>query len=147
MSPLTVGGDAGIFGLDRRGGLRCLVELLEGVSADVRDRSRSDASSETSERCCRRDADRVTGAKYPSRASDLSEREGDGEITRGVSGTILGVEGMPGALTMKDGSAGAQMRPNSGRAQGFVLAQAIVPQGNSLLDDSMMAIVQGENEL
>lgn len=56
--PLVAGGEAGILGLDRRAGRRCRVELLDGVSSGgLRVRLGTDPS------CCRRDADRVTGAK------------------------------------------------------------------------------------
>lgn len=137
--PLVGGGDAGIMGLDRRGGRRCRAEFLEGVSAGgLLDLPESDPSSETPERCCRRAADRVTGALYPSRASDVSESEGDGERTR-VSGTDVGVDGMSNARTAKGGSVGDLTRPDRGRAQVFALSQAMVPQGIAgLTGNSMM---------
>jgi hypothetical protein len=129
--PLTDGGEAGIFGLDRRLGRRCRAEP-EGVDSD------SGTFSETSERRCRRAADRVVGAKYPSRASDLSEREGDGEMTRGVAGTEVGDEGISEALRENGGSAGAQMRPKSGLAQEPAPSQARLPGINGLANNSMM---------
>lgn len=92
--PLTVGGEAGIFGLERRLGRRRRDEPLAVSSEGLCDLPGVCFSSGTSKRRCRREAERVTGAKYPSCASDLSEREGDGDTTRGVSGTTVGVEGI-----------------------------------------------------
>lgn len=100
--PSTDGGEAGLIGFDRRLGRRCRAEF-EGVD------SGPCPSSGSSERCCRRDADRVVGVRYPSRASDLSEREGDGGMTRGIAGTVLGEEGISDALTANGGRVGAQM--------------------------------------
>lgn len=138
LLPFTVGGEAGIFGLDRRLGRRCRVESF-GLADGLRGLPEPESSSETSARCCRRKAERVTGAKYPSGASDLSEREGDGEMTRGVSGTVVGVEGITPVLTVKGGSAGARTRPKRGRTQVAALSQARLAQGTSgLPDDSMM---------
>lgn len=105
--PLVDGGEAGIFGFDRRSGRRCRV-APEGVD------SGSAASSPASERRCRRAADRVVGAKYPSRASDLSERDGDGEMTRGVAGIEVGDDGISEALRENGGSTGVRIRPRRG---------------------------------
>jgi hypothetical protein len=105
--PLVDGGEAGIFGFDRRLGRRCRA-VPEGVE------SGSAEDSGTSEKRCRRAADRVVGAIYPSRASDLSEREGEGEITRGVAGIELGEDGISEAIRENGGSAGVQMRPRRG---------------------------------
>lgn len=76
-------------------------------SGGLRDLPDPELSSETPDVCCRRAADRVTGARYPSRASDLSEREGDGEMILGVSGTLFGVEDMLNDGKAKGGSTGA----------------------------------------
>ena len=129
--PLVDGGEAGIFGLDRRWGRRCRAEP-EGVDSD------SGTSSESSERRCRRAADRVVGAEYPSRASDLSEREGDGEITRGVAGTELGDEGISEAPRENGGSAGVRMRPKQGLVKESAPSQAKLAGINGLANDSMM---------
>lgn len=86
------GGEAGIMGLDRR----FRVERLGVGAGGLWDLPEPELSSATPERCCRRAAERVTGARYPSRASGPSSREGDGEMTRGVSGTLPDVEGITG---------------------------------------------------
>lgn len=118
---LDFGGDAGILGFDRRLGRRVRAELVGVESGPA-------LSSEASEGRCRRDVDRVNGPKYPSRASDLSEREGDGGMTRGVAGTVLGEEGIWDDRTANCGSAEVQRRPTSGLVQVSVLSQARLPQ-------------------
>jgi hypothetical protein len=105
--PLVDGGEAGIFGFERRLGRRCRA-VPEGVE------SGSAEDSGNSENRCWRAAERVVGAMYPSRASDLSEREGDGEITRGVAGIELGEDGITEVVMENGGSAGVQMRPRRG---------------------------------
>lgn len=102
LEALPLGGEAGIMGLDRR----CRVDRLGVDSGGLRDLPDPELSSETPEGFCRRAAERVVGARYPSRASDLSEREGEGEMTRGVSGTLFGVEGILDGRTANGGSAG-----------------------------------------
>jgi len=132
--PLVDGGEAGIFGLDRRLGRRCRAEP-EGVDSD------SGTFSETSERPCRRAADRVVGARYSSRASDLSEREGDGEMTRGVAGTELDDEDILQVLRANGGSAAVRVRPKIGLVWGSAPSQAKLPGIKCLANDSMMAII------
>lgn len=117
--PLVSGGEAGIIGLDRRGPLRCRVEFLDGVSStELLDLPDPEGPSEGPGVFCRRAADRVTGARYPSRASDASGSEGDGDVTL-VSGTVLELEDMLCLRSAKGGSDGAKKRPSKGRAQVF----------------------------
>lgn len=138
--PLVDGGEAGIIGLDRR----FRVERLGVEAGGLRDLPDPELCSDSSEGCCRRTAERVTGAKYPSRASDLSEKEGDGEMTRGVSGTSFGVEGILEDRMAKGGSAGMCMRPNNGRVQVIAASQARLPQGiDDLPNDLMMSVRDG----
>lgn len=60
--PSAAGGEAGIFGLDRRFGRR--LREVEGVeSGGLCDLSGPEPSSVTPEKFCRRDADLVVGAK------------------------------------------------------------------------------------
>lgn len=83
---------AGRIGLDFR--FLCLVDPagLVGLPERVRERRDPDCrplllSSDTSTSRCRRAAERVVGAEYPSLDRDLlSEGAGEGEMTRGVSG-------------------------------------------------------------
>lgn len=138
LLPLTVGGEAGIFGLDRRLGRRCRVESFD-LTDGLRELPDPGSSSETPVRCCRRAAERVIGAKYPSDASALSEREGDGEMTRGVSGTVVGVAGIVPVLTVNGGSTGVLVRPERGRTQVAALSQTRLPQRiTGLPNDSMV---------
>lgn len=76
---------------------------------------------------CRRAADRVTGAKYPSGPSDGSETEGVGEITRGVAGTAFG-EAMSGARKVNGGSDATRMTPHNDRGWMSALAEERTPQ-------------------
>lgn len=120
--PLVCGGEAGIIGLDRRGPRRCRVEFLEGVSStELLDLPDPDRPSEGPGVFCRRAADRVTGARYSSRASGESGSEGVGDVTL-VSGTILELEDMACLRSVKGGSDGAKKRPSKGRAQVFALS-------------------------
>lgn len=138
LLPLTVGGEAGIFGLDRRLDRRCRVESFDRTDG-LPELPDSESPSDTPVRCCRRAAERVIGAKYPSDTSALSEREGDGEMTRGVSGTVVGVDGITPVLTVNGGSTGALIRPERGRTRVAALSQVRLPQGiTGLLNDSMM---------
>lgn len=115
--PLVAGGDAGIFGFERRGGRRWRDDDFEGLSSGgLRDWLDSEASSRTPDNPCLRAADRVTGAKYPSRAS-VSESDGDGDMTRGVSGTALEEAGMSEDLTAKGGSDDDRPRPKGSPVQ------------------------------
>lgn len=58
--PLTVGGEAGIFGLDRRLDRRCRVEPL--FADGLRELPDAESSSDTPFRFFRRAAERVVGA-------------------------------------------------------------------------------------
>lgn len=128
--PSAAGGEAGILGLERRFGRR--LREVEGVeSGGLRDLSGPDPSSVTPDSCCRRAADLVVGAKYPSRASDLSDNEGEGDMTRGVSGTVFAVGDMSGTRRENCGSAGVQMEPSNGRAHDSAPSQARLPEGMS----------------
>ena len=125
--PTVAGGDAGIFGLDRRFGRR--LREVDGVeSGELADLSGPEPSSVTSDICCRRAADLVVGATYPSRASGLSDNEGEGDMTRGVSGTVFADEDMSGSRE-NFGSDGVQMEPWNGRAHDSALSQARLPKG------------------
>lgn len=85
----------------------------------------------------RRAAERVMGAKYPSCESDFSEAGGEGEITRGVSGTWVG--GMSAALIVKGGRAGDRISPDTGRLKGRISAIAESPERKmECLGDTMM---------
>ena len=83
---------AGCIGLDFR--FLCLVDPEGPVGLPERVRERLDPDSrslllsfDTSTSRCRRAAERVVGAEYPSLDRDLlSEGAGEGEMTRGVSG-------------------------------------------------------------
>lgn len=101
------GGEAGIIGFDRR--LR-----VEGVVGDLDARVEPELSPEASGWRCRRAADRVTGAKYPSFISDGSDADGVGDITRGVPGTAFGGD-MLGGLKAKGESGAGRIAPRNGR--------------------------------
>jgi len=110
----------------------------EGVVGDLDARPDPEPSPEDSGWRCRRAADRVTGARYPSGVSDRSETEGVGEITRGVAGTAFG-EGMSAALKVNEGSDATRMTPDSGRMRLSALSEARMPQGISgLANEAMM---------
>ena len=85
----------------------------DGVVEDLGARAELELDPGVSVRC-RRTAERVTGAKYPSGPSDGSETDGVGEITRGVAGTAVG-EAMSDALKVNGGSDATRMTPKSGR--------------------------------
>lgn len=132
------GGEAGIFGFERRGGRRCRAEDFEGLdSGGLLDLPESDASSRTPASPCRRAADRVTGAKYPSRAS-VSERDGDGDMTRGVSGIALDVLDMFEDFATNGGRGENQIKPRKGRAQVCLSLARVPPSINELARESMM---------
>lgn len=120
------------MGFDRRLGRRCRAAEV-GVESDPA------PSSGASDCRCRREADRVTGARYPSRASDLSESEGDGEMTRGVAGTVPGESGISKGRTANGGSAEDHTRPTSGLVQISALSRARLPRNiGGAPKDSMM---------
>lgn len=112
--PSVAGGEAGMFGLDRRGGrrLRDVGEEGEEVEArGLRDRSAAGLASASPDMRCRRDADLVVGARYPSRASELSDNEGEGDVTRGVSGIDLDELAIAGDRSRNSGSGDVQREP------------------------------------
>lgn len=93
---------------------------VEVFDFDLRLRDRegveSVSSATSSRRCCRRLAERVVGAEYPSR--DLDEvlppdGVGDGDMTLGVAGTLPGfrADDISAALTEKGGRAAATISP------------------------------------
>lgn len=111
---------AGLIGFDFR--FLCLVDPggPVGLPERVRERLDLDAGSlllspDTSTRRCRRAAERVVGAEYPSLDSELlSEGAGEGEMTLGVSGTAFW-EDMSAGRKANDGRTGDRINPDKGR--------------------------------
>jgi hypothetical protein len=64
---------------------------------------------------CRREAERVVGAEYPSPLSDASDGVGDGEMTRGVAGTTRGEDISTASSKRRGGSVGRTHVPVTGR--------------------------------
>jgi hypothetical protein len=61
----------------------------------------------------------------------MSDNEGEGDMTRGVSGTVFAEEDISNARIENCGSIGVQIKPSNGRAQDSALSQARLPQGIS----------------
>lgn len=125
------GGEAGIIGCERRVDRRGRAEL-SGVASDPM------LSSGASIFPCRRSADRVVGARYPSRASDSP-----GGMTWGVAGTALDEADILPERTANRGSADVQTRPEDGLVQVSALSQARLPQKIGDLSDWGIMAVSG----
>jgi hypothetical protein len=103
-------------------------------------------------RCCRRAADRVVGAEYPSLDDDrASDGVGEGEMTRGVAGTAPGFRGddISAALTEKGGRAAAAINPARGRLctnQGLEATMQGVKKP-STSEDGMMGRFRGRGDV
>jgi hypothetical protein len=111
---------------------------VDGVVGDREVRDDPVLDPEDSGWRCRRAADRVTGAKYPSFASDGSETEGVGEITRGVAGTAFG-EDIAARLKVNGRRDATRMTPQSSRFWLSALSEASIPQGiNGLANEAIV---------
>lgn len=124
------GGEAGILGFDRRG-------RAEGVVGDLDARADPELDLEELGSRVRRAADRVTGAKYSSFASEGSDIEGVGEITRGVSGKAFG-EDISAALNLNGGNDATRKTVGSSLVRSTALLEASMPQGTSGLANEVM---------
>lgn len=124
------GGEAGILGFDRRG-------RAEGVVGDLDARADPELDPEESGPRFWRASDRVTGAKYSSFASDGSDTEGVGEITRGVAGKAFG-EDISVALNLNGGNDATRKTAGSSLVRSATLLEAIMPQGTSGLANEVM---------
>lgn len=126
---------------------------------DLRRRDRggeeSVVSSVTSPRCCcRRAAERVVGAEYPSRNLDEvlpSDGVGDGEATLGAEGTAPGLraDDIWAVLTEKGGRATAAISPERGRLCKNQLLQPATQGMNESLasEDGMMGRCLSKREV